>query len=154
MADRLTKKQASFVQHYAATDNGTQSAISAGYAEKSAHVTASKLLRVPKVAKAVDAARAGRVARVEKKLSVTEAMVIEGLLKIATGKKTPANVKRQAWVDLGRHLGMFVQRFSFTADQLDRAAASVADEYGLEGHEGEIAEEAERILEQARRDAR
>ncbi len=154
MADRLTAKQALFVQHYIATDNGTQSAIAAGYAAKSAHVTASKLLRLPKVAKAVDAAREKSVARVKEKLSVTEEQVIRGLLAIALGKDTPPNVKRQAWVDLGRHLGMFVQRFSFTAEQLDRAAASVADDYGLEGYENEIADEAGRILKQAERDAR
>ena len=59
----LTPKQLKFVRKYLVSGNGTKSAISAGYAAKSAHVTAYHLLRDPKIAKALeieDAAYANR----------------------------------------------------------------------------------------------
>lgn len=49
MARTLTPKQAAFVREYQVDLNATQAAIRAGYAEASAHVTGSQLLRLPKV---------------------------------------------------------------------------------------------------------
>lgn len=45
----LTPQQRAFVEHYANTGHGTNSAIAAGYAETSAHVAASRLLKRDKI---------------------------------------------------------------------------------------------------------
>lgn len=63
----LNPKQALFVHEYLVDLNGKQAAIRAGYTERSAEVTASKLLRVPKVKAAVDALLAKRKAKLELK---------------------------------------------------------------------------------------
>lgn len=156
MAEGLNERQALFVEHYIATDNGTQSAISAGYAEGSAHVTASRLLRIDKVASAVTAARETAQQALRQALTVTEEQVVRGLLKLAVNQddKTPHTVQRQAWKDLGTHLGMFVQRFAVTDDEIDRAAAAAAEEFGLEGQEQAIADMADDILRDARQKRR
>ena len=49
----LTPKQAAFVREYLTDRNGTQAAIRAGYSQKTAEVTASRLLRNVKVKQAV-----------------------------------------------------------------------------------------------------
>ena len=56
----LTPKQAEFVRQYLVDLNGTQAAIRAGYAAGSAEVTASNLLRNPKIASLVQTAMAER----------------------------------------------------------------------------------------------
>lgn len=45
----LTEKQRRFCDYYLIDPNGTQAAIKAGYAEKNAHVEASRLLRNAKI---------------------------------------------------------------------------------------------------------
>ena len=45
----LNARQRKFAQEYWATGNGTQSAIKAGYSQKTAHVQASNLLKHPKI---------------------------------------------------------------------------------------------------------
>ena len=65
MAAKLTPKQQRFADEYLTDLNGKQAAIRAGYAPRSAEVAASKLLRVPKVAAAVQAGMAKRQARME-----------------------------------------------------------------------------------------
>lgn len=45
----LNARQRKFAQEYWVTGNGTQSAIKAGYSEKTAHVQASNLLKHPKI---------------------------------------------------------------------------------------------------------
>ncbi len=65
----LTVRQAAFVAAYTATGNATQSAITAGYAESSAAVTGSQLLRHPKVAAALANVHTKAVERVQVKLS-------------------------------------------------------------------------------------
>ena len=54
----MTPRQTRFVQEYLIDPNGTQAAILAGYAEKSAHVQASRLLIIDKIAEAVSAGQA------------------------------------------------------------------------------------------------
>ncbi|NNC01881.1 terminase small subunit [Corallococcus exiguus] len=66
-ARALTANQERFVQEYLVDLNGKQAAMRAGYSERSAEVTASKLLSNPKVRTAVDAAKAARAERVEVK---------------------------------------------------------------------------------------
>lgn len=75
----LTPKQEEFVREYLVDLNGKQAAIRAGYSPTSAEVTASKLLRVPKVADAIAKARGERAERV----NITADRVLEELAKLA-----------------------------------------------------------------------
>jgi phage terminase small subunit len=50
---KLTPKQQAFCEEYIVDLNATQAAIRAGYSKNGAHVTASKLLSVPKVAQLI-----------------------------------------------------------------------------------------------------
>lgn len=75
----LTPKQDTFVREYLVDLNGKQAAIRAGYSPKSAEVTASKLLRVPKVAEAIAAARNQRAERT----NVSADRVVEELARLA-----------------------------------------------------------------------
>jgi phage terminase small subunit len=56
----LTPRQARFVEEYLKDLNGTQAVIRAGYSKSGARVTASHLLRLPKVSRAIEAAKAAR----------------------------------------------------------------------------------------------
>jgi len=62
---KLTPKQQRFVDEYLIDLNATQAAIRAGYSEKGAAVTASKLLINAKVQETVQAARQKRASRTE-----------------------------------------------------------------------------------------
>jgi phage terminase small subunit len=72
-------KVAKFVQEYLVDLNGTQAAIRAGYAPKSAYVTASKLLKKPEVKASLGAAMAERSKRTE----VTADRVIQEIARLA-----------------------------------------------------------------------
>lgn len=59
MGEKLNPREQAFVNAYVAggAKDGTQAAITAGYAPKAAHVQASRLLRKDKVIRAIDALR-------------------------------------------------------------------------------------------------
>ena len=61
----LTHRRRRFVEAYVETGNARASAREAGYAERSAHVTGSRLLRNDKVAAAIEVERETLRARVE-----------------------------------------------------------------------------------------
>jgi phage terminase small subunit len=61
----VTPKQQLFAREYLVDLNGTQAAIRAGYAARGAEVTASRLLRNPKVATAIAEAQARRFDRLD-----------------------------------------------------------------------------------------
>lgn len=75
----LTVKQQRFVEEYCKDWNGKQAAIRAGYAERTAEFTASRMLRYVKVKKAIDE----RIEKRKKKLEITEKEIIAELAKIA-----------------------------------------------------------------------
>jgi phage terminase small subunit len=81
----VTPKERAFVNAYCgkAKGNGTKAAELAGYAKSGAHVTASRLLRNPKVAKAV----AERQQRAEKASIATSDELDEILTNIARRAK-------------------------------------------------------------------
>lgn len=56
----MTPRQARFVEEYLRDLNATQAAIRAGYSARGVAATASQLLRVPKVAAAIEAAKQAR----------------------------------------------------------------------------------------------
>lgn len=75
----LPPRRAAFVREYLVDLNGTQAAIRAGYAPKSAGQTADDLLRIPQVAAEVAEAMAKRAVRTE----ITQDRVIKEVARIA-----------------------------------------------------------------------
>ena len=108
MMDKLTPKQARFIEEYLIDLNATQAAIRAGYAKGSADVEGCRLLGNAKVAVAVAEAQAERSERT----LITQDIVLEGLLKEARneGEGSTHSARVTAWTQLGRHLSMFVDR--------------------------------------------
>ena len=86
LAQKLTKKERIFADEYVKTTNGTQSAIIAGYSEKTASVTASKMLRKPKVRQYIDAIMDER----SKDTIATADEVLEYLTRVVRGEEKDA----------------------------------------------------------------
>jgi len=76
---KLTPKQQRFADEWLIDMNGTAAAIRAGYSVKSAEVTASKLLRNPKVRAYIDE----RMAEHSRRTGVTQERIIRELARIA-----------------------------------------------------------------------
>lgn len=85
-ASTLTEKERIFADEYIKTTNATQSAIKAGYAENSASVTGSKMLRKPKVRKYIDEVMESR----SKNTIATADEVLEYLTKVMNGEEKDA----------------------------------------------------------------
>lgn len=85
-ASKLTKKERIFADEYIKTTNATQSAIKAGYAENSASVTGSKMLRKPKVRQYIDAVMSER----SKNTIATADEVLEYLTRVMNGEEKDA----------------------------------------------------------------
>lgn len=75
----LPPRRAAFVREYLVDLNGTQAAIRAGYAPKSAAQTADDLLRIPQVAAEIANAMADRARRTE----ITQDRVIKEVARLA-----------------------------------------------------------------------
>lgn len=101
----LTPKQQRFVEEYLIDLNATQSAIRAGYSEKTAYSVGHENLKKPEIQKAIEEAKK----QISKRTELTVDMVVNGLLKeaqdYAEGSTQSARVS--AWAHLGKHLGMF-----------------------------------------------
>ena len=108
----LTPKQQRFVEEYLIALNATQSAIRAGYSEKTAQEIGSENLSKPMVAKAIAEAQE----KLSNKAQVTVEMVVQGLLNeakdLSEGSTQSARVS--AWAHLGKHLGMFKDKIEHT----------------------------------------
>ena len=85
-ANTLTEKERIFADEYIKTTNATQSAIKAGYAENSASVTGSKMLRKPKVRQYIDEVMNER----SKNTIATADEVLEYLTKVMNGEEKDA----------------------------------------------------------------
>jgi phage terminase small subunit len=82
MSETLSKsdqKLAVFVAEYLIDRNGTRAATAAGYSKKSAHVTASRLLRNPKVIGMIEAETSKRLDRLE----ITADRILQEAAKLA-----------------------------------------------------------------------
>lgn len=75
----VAERRSLFVREYLIDRNGTKAAIRAGFAPKSAHVTASRLLKDPKIAAEIEAV----TAKVFGRLEVTKERLTRELAKIA-----------------------------------------------------------------------
>lgn len=85
-ANTLTEKERIFADEYIKTTNATQSAIKAGYAENSASVTGSKMLRKPKVRQYIDAVMNER----SKNTIATADEVLQYLSRVMNGEEKDA----------------------------------------------------------------
>lgn len=85
-ANTLTEKERIFADEYIKTTNATQSAIKAGYAEKSASSKGSQLLRKVKVRKYID----GVMEKRSKNTIATADEVLEYLTKVMNGEEKDA----------------------------------------------------------------
>ncbi len=72
-----------FIAEYAKTQNGTQSAITAGYSPNSAHVTASQLLRKPNVQAEIANLRETVLAQVQRDTGITLERTLREIARIA-----------------------------------------------------------------------
>ncbi|MBU7436505.1 terminase small subunit [Paraburkholderia fungorum] len=79
MASDLTPKQAKFILEYAKDQNGTQAAIRAGFSASGASVTASRLLRDPRISTAL----AEKVGKVMQSLEITVERVLAERARLA-----------------------------------------------------------------------
>jgi phage terminase small subunit len=71
----LTPRQERFVDEYLVDGNATQAAIRAGFTKKNADVMGPRLVRKSWIAKEIDRRRSRIVAKVDKKLEITEERV-------------------------------------------------------------------------------
>ena len=85
-ANTLTEKERIFADEYIKTTNATQSAIKAGYAENSASVTGSKMLRKPKVRQYIDEVMSER----SKNTIATADEVLQYLSRVMNGEEKDA----------------------------------------------------------------
>ena len=113
-------REKTFCQEYSIDQNGTRSAKAAGYAPKSAHVTASLLLRKPKIRAAIDAFLKKRA----DKLEITQEKVLGELAKMGF-----SNMLDYMRVDED---GAFVLDFS----KLTREQAAAIQEYTVDATGG------------------
>lgn len=86
LAQKLTKKERIFADEYVKTTNGTQSAITAGYSEKSARSKGSQLLTKINVRQYIDAVMNER----SKDTIATADEVLEYLTRVVRGEEKDA----------------------------------------------------------------
>ena len=118
-ASTLTEKERIFADEYIKTTNATQSAIKAGYAENSASVTGSKMLRKPKVRQYIDAIMNER----SKNTIATADEVLEYLTKVMNGEEKDAFVLDASIADrtkaaelLGKRHMLFTEKVKLDAE--------------------------------------
>ncbi|MDU5400551.1 MAG: terminase small subunit [Veillonella sp.] len=119
LAQKLTKKERIFADEYVKTTNGTQSAITAGYSEKTASVTASKMLRKPKVRQYIDAIMNER----SKNTIATADEVLQYLTRVMNGEEKDAfgldvsvNDRTKAAELLGKRHMLFTDKVKLDAE--------------------------------------
>ena len=101
--EELNEKQKKFCELYVECENGTQSAKGAGYADTSAHVQASKMLKMPKIKKEI--ARLRQLQGIDVKADKEQ--VVEALLRMIADPKTEPQHMLTAIDKLARIEGWF-----------------------------------------------
>lgn len=106
VVSHLNGRRRRFAEEYVVDYNGTQAAIRAGYAPNSAHVEASRLLRIAKVRDAISAE--------EERLAVQEmparARVMRDLMNISRDEGIKPIHRIKALAVMGEILGLFPDR--------------------------------------------
>lgn len=113
-ANTLTEKERIFADEYIKTTNATQSAIKAGYAENSASVTGSKMLRKPKVRQYIDAVMNER----SKNTIATADEVLEYLTRVMCGEEKDAFGLDVSVADRTKAAELLGKRYMLFADKV------------------------------------
>ncbi len=146
---KLTPRQARFVDEYLIDLNATQAAIRAGYSANNADKIGPELLGKTRVAEAIQEAQAKRSERI----AISQDDVVRGLHgeAIDKGEGSSHAARVSAWVALGKHLGMFVdRRLVGTVKINDMNEAQLLALLGLDGlPEEEIAGKLEELADAA-----
>lgn len=131
-ADYITPKQQAFIEFYVANGgNGRQAALQAGYAEKSAHVTACELLKMDKIKKRLEPTKDKQNERV----GLDADWIITRLMNEATNAPSDATRVRALEL-LGKQQGIFApDKKELTVNQGGDFLANL----DLEEDEGETA---------------
>lgn len=104
MPDYITPKQQAFIQHYVSNGgNGTKAAISAGYSQRSAAVTACELLKLPKVQKRLQPKRDEE----KERLGLDADWIVSRLMKEAGDPENSEAARVRALELLGKVEGIF-----------------------------------------------
>ena len=118
-ASKLTEKERIFADEYIKTTNATQSAIKAGYAENSASVTGSKMLRKPKVRQYINEVMSER----SKNTIATADEVLQYLTRVMNGEEKDAfgldvsvNDRTKAAELLGKRHMLFTEKVKLDAE--------------------------------------
>lgn len=127
----LTDKQARFCEEYLIDLNATQAAIRAGYSEKTANEQGARLLANVSVQEKIAELKAERAKRTE----ITQDSVIQELAAVARAevKGVRAVDKLKALELLGKHLGMFVERYEVNAAEIEKRIAEAREQGKKEG---------------------
>ena len=119
LAQKLTKKERIFADEYVKTTNGTQSAITAGYSEKTARSKASQLLTKVNVRQYIDAVMNER----SKDTIATADEVLEYLTRVVRGEEKDAfgldvsvADKTKAAELLGKRYMLFTDKVKLSAE--------------------------------------
>lgn len=127
----LTDRQARFCEEYLIDLNATQAAIRAGYSEKTANEQGARLLANVSVQEKIAKLKAERAKRTEMK----QDSVIQELAAVARAevKGVRAVDKLKALELLGKHLGMFVERYEVNAAEIEKRIAEAREQGKKEG---------------------
>ena len=127
----LTDKQARFCEEYLIDLNATQAAIRAGYSEKTAREQAAQNLSKLNIQEKIAELKAERAKRTE----MTQDSVIQELAAVARAevKGVRAVDKLKALELLGKHLGMFVERYEVNAAEIEKRIAEAREQGKKEG---------------------
>lgn len=127
----LTDRQARFCEEYLIDLNATQAAIRAGYSEKTANEQGAQLLAKLSIQNRIAELKAERAKRTE----ITQDSVIQELAEVARAevKGVRAVDKLKALELLGKHLGMFVERYEVNAAEIEKRIAEAHEQGKKEG---------------------
>lgn len=127
----LTDKQARFCEEYLIDLNATQAAIRAGYSEKTAREQAAQNLSKLNIQEKIAELKVERAKRTE----MTQDSVIQELAAVARAeiKGVRAVDKLKALELLGKHLGMFVERYEVNAAEIEKRIAEAREQGKKEG---------------------
>ncbi len=127
----LTDRQARFCEEYLIDLNATQAAIRAGYSEKTANEQGAQLLAKLSIQEKITELKAERAKRTE----MTQDSVIQELAAVARAeiKGVRAVDKLKALELLGKHLGMFVERYEVNAAEIEKRIAEAREQGKKEG---------------------
>jgi len=106
MNKKLTAKQSLFVQEYLTDFNATDSAIKAGYSEKTAYSIGCENLKKPEIQKAIQEATDKRIERTK----ITQDSVLKNIeaLRAKAEEENQLSVAARCLELQGKHLRMFV----------------------------------------------